>query len=165
VAVADETMPIDWTAEFWSQPADAHHVMARFARFDRSLRDLMAAAGEWRCWPLLERPTLASWTKGPIALLGDAAHPMLPFLAQGAAQAIEDAAALGRALAASTTIEDGFAAYQTERLARAQRIAMESRRQASIYHLSGPAALARDLTMRAAGSKRLLDRYDWLYRT
>jgi salicylate hydroxylase len=165
VAVADETMPIDWTAEFWSQPADAHHVMARFARFDRSLRDLMAAADEWRCWPLLERPTLASWTKGPIALLGDAAHPMLPFLAQGAAQAIEDAAALGRALSVSTTIEDGFAAYQTARLARAQRVAMESRRQASIYHLSGPAALARNLTMRVAGSKRLLDRYDWLYRT
>jgi salicylate hydroxylase len=165
VAVADETMPIDWTAEFWSQPADARHVMARFVRFDRSLRDLMAAADEWRCWPLLERPALASWTKGPIALLGDAAHPMLPFLAQGAAQAIEDAAALGRALAASTTIEDGFAAYQAARLARAQRVTMESRRQASIYHQSGPAALARNLTMRVVGSKRLLDRYDWLYRT
>ena len=116
VAAADETMPIDWTAEFWSQPADARHVMARFGGFDRSLRDLMAAADEWRCWPLLERPALASWTKGPIALLGDAAHPMLPFLAQGAAQAIEDAAALGRALAASATIEDGFAAYSDRTL-------------------------------------------------
>jgi salicylate hydroxylase len=165
VAVADDAMAIDWKAEFWSQPAESQRVLARFADFDSALRDLLASATEWRCWPLLERPRLASWTKGPIALLGDAAHPMLPFLAQGAAQAIEDAAALGQTLATASTIEAGLAAYQAKRLDRVQRITQESRRQAAIYHLSGPAAFARDLTMRFAGPKRLLDRYDWLYRS
>jgi salicylate hydroxylase len=163
VAVVDETVPIDWTAEFWSQPAGADEIAARFSGFDRRVRNLLAGADKWLRWPLAERPALASWTKGPISLLGDAAHPMLPFLAQGAAQAIEDAAALARALAACDTLEQGLAAYEKARLPRAQRVQAQSHRQALIYHLSGPAAFARDLAMRCLGPARLLDSYEWLY--
>jgi len=165
VAVVDETVPIDWTSEFWSQPVARSDVTARFARFDRALRDLVAAATEWRSWPLVEREHLKSWVKGPIALLGDAAHPMLPFLAQGAAQAIEDAAALQHALAGSHDIAEGLATYQSSRMTRAHKVQAQSHRQATIYHLSGPAAVARDVAMRLIGPERLLADYDWLYRT
>jgi salicylate hydroxylase len=164
VAVVDEAVPIDWTAEFWSQPATAGDIARRFSGCDRRLRDLLAAAGTWLRWPLVERPMLAHWTQGPIALLGDAAHPMLPFLAQGAAQAIEDAAALAGALAHCDTIEHGLGMYEKLRLPRAQQVQIQSHRQATIYHLSGPAAFARDLVMRGLGPQRLLARYDWLYR-
>ncbi|MGO9007410.1 MAG: FAD-dependent monooxygenase [Beijerinckiaceae bacterium] len=164
VAVVDEMVPLDWTAEFWSQPAAADEVAARFSGFDGRVRDLLAVAGKWLRWPLTERPALAHWTKGPITLLGDAAHPMLPFLAQGAAQAIEDAAALAGALAAADSVGQGLAAYEKARLPRARRVQAQSHRQASIYHLSGTAAFARDLAMRWLGPARLLDRYEWLYR-
>jgi len=163
VAVADVRVAIDWTAELWSQPAETREMAELFTGFDRRLRDLLDT-GEWRRWPLVERSALATWTNGPIALLGDAAHPMLPFLAQGAAQAIEDAAALARALALSATIAQGLAAYQAARFDRARRVQSASRRQAVIYHLAGPASYARNLAMRLMGPQRLLAHYDWLYR-
>lgn len=164
VAVVDAPIKIDWKAEFWSQPAAATDVATQFSGFDPRVRELLAATDKWLRWPLAERPALASWTKGPITLLGDAAHPMLPFLAQGAAQAIEDAAALARAVRACDRVELALATYEKIRLARARRVQMQSRRQALIYHLSGPAAYARDLTMRCLGAERLLARYDWIYR-
>lgn len=164
VAVVDATTAIDWQTEFWSQPATPADVGRRFARFDQRLRDLVAAAETWRRWPLVERPPLASWSQGPVTLLGDAAHPMLPFLAQGAAQAIEDAAALAGALAAHGAIGAAFAAYESQRMARANRVQAQSHRQAGIYHLAGPAALARNLAMQMLGPARLIEQYDWLYR-
>jgi salicylate hydroxylase len=95
--------------------------------------------------------------------MGDAAHPMLPFLAQGAAQAIEDAGALGEVLTRGQTIETSLRAYQEMRCPRAARVQRESRRQAKIYHLAGPAALLRDMALRALGPQKMLARYDWLY--
>jgi salicylate hydroxylase len=88
---------------------------------------------------------------------------MLPFLAQGAAQAIEDAAMLGKALAGAQDIAASLHDYQEARRARAARVQGESRRQALIYHLGGPAAALRDAGLRALGGKRLLGRYGWLY--
>ena len=95
--------------------------------------------------------------------MGDAAHPMLPFLAQGAAQAIEDAGALGEVLARGQNIEASLRAYQEARCSRAARVQRESHRQATIYHLGGPAALLRDMALRALGPQKMLARYDWLY--
>ncbi len=88
---------------------------------------------------------------------------MLPFLAQGAAQAIEDADALGEVLARSQNIETSLRAYQVMRCLRAARVQRESRRQAKIYHLAGPAAFLRDMALRALGPQKMLARYDWLY--
>ncbi|WP_026606126.1 FAD-dependent monooxygenase [Methylocapsa acidiphila] len=162
VAIVDEDFRGP-SGDFWSSQGDAAYLEARFARWHESAKGLLAAASEWRKWPLYDSAPLARWTGGRVALLGDAAHPMLPFLAQGAAQAIEDAAALGRALAGGHEIEQGLAAYQTARRARATRVQQESRRQGTIYHLSGAAGFARDLALRALGAERLRDRYDWLY--
>jgi salicylate hydroxylase len=88
---------------------------------------------------------------------------MLPFLAQGAAQAIEDAGALGECLAASADLPRALGAYSSRRAPRAARVQGEARAQARLYHLTGPVALGRDIGMRMLGSERLLRRYDWLY--
>ena len=163
VAVVDENEPAPGPEEDWSRPGDPAILTARFSCWHKDARALLAAAPEWRRWPLIERDPLPGWTAGRVALLGDAAHPMPPFLAQGAAQAIEDAAALGAALQATRDVAQGLAAYAAARRARADRVQGESRAQGRIYHLSGLAAFARDAALRALGGERLLARYDWLY--
>lgn len=163
VAIVEEDFRGSGADDFWSSPGDAARLGMRFARWHKSARDLLAAASDWRKWPLFDCDPLASWTAGRVALLGDAAHPMLPFLAQGAAQAIEDAAALGVALGRDRNIARALAGYQAARHARASRVQLESRRQGKIYHLGGPAAVVRNAALRAVGGERLLSRYDWLY--
>lgn len=129
------------------------------------LRDLIEAGESWRHWPLFTRPALTQWTQGPATLLGDAAHPMVPFLAQGAAQAIEDADALGEAfMRLGATVESAFAAYEEARRARAERVVRASRRQGGYFHMSGLPAAARNLAIRALGGPGMLARNAWLYR-
>lgn len=129
------------------------------------LRELVEAGAVWRHWPLFARPPLKNWSRGAVTLLGDAAHPMVPFLAQGAAQAIEDADALGRAFTQlGATAETAFAAYERARISRASQVVRASRRQGDYFHLGGVAALARDLAIRALGGRGMLARNAWLYR-
>jgi salicylate hydroxylase len=105
-----------------------------------------------------------SWVDGRFALLGDAAHAMLPFAAQGAAMAIEDAEALARHLdQGSADIPRALRAYEAERQDRAERVMRLAGSNDRIYHMSGPLAFARDMVMRSLPSERLLARLDWLY--
>ena len=147
----------------WDGEADRAALTRAFADWSRPARALIALPKTWRAWPLYARPPLAAYAAGRVALAGDAAHPMVPFLAQGAAQAIEDAGALARALKAHDDPAAALAAYSAARVARGARVQREAMRQAQIYHMSGPLSLARDLAMRALGPDRLLRRYDWLY--
>ena len=147
----------------WDGAADRPTLDRAFRDWSREARALIGAAVDWRAWPLFVRPPIAHFSLGPVALLGDAAHPMTPFLAQGAAQAIEDADALARRLAETADVAEALAAYSGDRVARATRVQRDALAQGRIYHMSGPLALARDLTMRALGPERLLKRYDWLY--
>ena len=149
--------------DLWSSPGDASRIASRFAGWHRLARDLIAAADGWSTWPLFDRDPLPAWNAGPIALLGDAAHPILPFLAQGAAQAIEDAGALAASVASTRSMPDALAAYSRTRQPRATRVQETSRQLGRIYHLAGPMAVARDASMRLIGPQRLLARYDWLY--
>lgn len=162
VAIVEEDFCLG-EADFWSSPGTVDLLDARFSGWNEEARDLLRAAPEWRKWPLFDSAAISRWTFGRVALVGDAAHPMLPFLAQGAAQAIEDAAALGKVLACGQDIETSLRAYETARRARATRVQKESRKQAALYHLPGVAALVRDAGLRALGGQRLLARYDWLY--
>ncbi len=162
VAIVNEDFCPDG-ADFWSSPGDRNFLGARFSGWDEAARDLLRAAPDWRKWPLFDCHPIAAWAAGRVALMGDAAHPMLPFLAQGAAQAIEDAGALGEVLPRGQNIEASLRAYQEARCPRAARVQRESRRQAKIYHLAGPAALLRDMALRALGPQKMLARYDWLY--
>lgn len=126
---------------------------------------LIGGAESYRYWPLYARPPLTRWSHGAVTLLGDAAHPMVPFLAQGAAQAIEDADALGRACQRpDTTLDAAFAVYEQARRSRAAAVVRASARQGQIDHLRGPMATARDLAIRALGGGALLRRNAWLYR-
>ncbi len=118
-----------------------------------------------RWWPMYDREPLAVWTRGRIALLGDAAHPMLQYLAQGACQAIEDADALARALAACPgreLIGQALAHYAATRARHAARVQRTARTWGDIWHVSGVGALLRDELFR----RRPADDYsytDWLY--
>ena len=118
-----------------------------------------------RWWPMYDREPLAGWTRGRITLLGDAAHPMLQYLAQGACQAIEDADALARALAACggrELIGQALAHYAATRAAHAARVQRTARIWGDIWHVSGVGALLRDELFR----RRPADDYsytDWLY--
>jgi salicylate hydroxylase len=162
VAIVDEDFCPDG-ADFWSSPGDPEFLGARFSGWAEAARDLLGASPDWRKWPLFDCKPVASWVAGRVALMGDAAHPMLPFLAQGAAQAIEDASVLGEVLTRTQNIETSLRSYQEARCLRAARVQRESRRQATIYHLAGPAGLLRDLALRALGPQKMLARYDWLY--
>jgi salicylate hydroxylase len=128
------------------------------------LRELIAACDSFRRWPLWGRPALRSWTRGAVTLLGDAAHPMLPFLAQGAAQAIEDAETLGDAFAAGASPSQAFARYEMARIARATKVQTASRRQGRFSHAAFPLAQARDFVMARLGGGGMLERNAWLYR-
>jgi salicylate hydroxylase len=158
----------DWRAapedDPWDGKADQAALAAAFARWSKEARRLIEAAQHWRAWPLHDRPALTTVAIGRIALIGDAAHPMAPFLAQGAAQAIEDAGALAECLAADNDVPAALAAYSQKRAERAVRIQQAAAEQARLYHMAGPLALMRDIGMRVLGPERLLRRYDWIYR-
>jgi len=147
----------------WSNKGDPRIIAQRFKDWHPLLRKVIAAPEDWLYWPLYERPPLANLSSGPVALLGDAAHPMLPFLAQGAAQSIEDAATLAQCMETDSNVETAFAAYSAKRLPRATKVQQASKQQGRIYHLAGAPALARDIGMRLMGAKRLLARNDWIY--
>jgi len=129
---------------------------------------LLNAVDSWRKWALFAVPEGGEWTSGAIGLLGDATHAMLPFAAQGAGMAIEDAAVLAKCLgedhadnaAGVTAALKRYARLRRTRVARVQRTARSS---GQIYHLTGPAAVARDLMIRALGPARMLARQDWIY--
>ena len=135
----------------------------RFAGWSEAIRNLLAAATSWRAWPIFVRPPIASFSRGLVALVGDAAHPMAPFLAQGAGQAIEDAGALGQVFYRHQSVNDALLAYSRKRVARATRVQIAALRQGRLYHYAGAMAVARDATMGLLGDERLRAEYDWLY--
>jgi salicylate hydroxylase len=163
VAVIDEALSPSREVHPWDGEADRPALVRAFSGWSKSTRRLIGAAAGWRAWPLYGRPPLGAFSLGPVALVGDAAHPMVPFLAQGAAQAIEDAGALGAALTQDRSIPEALADYSRLRVARATRVQTEARRQGEIYHMRPPAAFARDAAMLLMGPERLKTRYDWLY--
>jgi len=152
-----------WQQPGWSAEGKAPELMARFDRWAPAPRELLAIPKRWLRWALFDRPRLSSWGDGPITLLGDAAHPMLPFLAQGGAMAVEDAAVLAECFGAAADPRTALASYERLRRHRAARAQRAARINGIAYHLKGPAALLRNLALRAGGGETLLRRYDWLY--
>ncbi|HTM78258.1 MAG TPA: FAD-dependent monooxygenase [Devosia sp.] len=124
---------------------------------------ILAAAGDsWTPWPLFTVAT-PHWHHGNIGLIGDAAHAMVPFQAQGAAMGIEDAAILAPLLIASPDAETAFAKFTALRRARVERVARISRANGRIFHMEWPFSTARNLVIAAQGSRAHLKRLAWLY--
>ncbi|WP_234679091.1 FAD-dependent monooxygenase [Bradyrhizobium monzae] len=163
-------LPGTWNRPGWSTPGDPFEVMDAFAapRWPPTARMMLAAVDSWRKWALFGVPDGCPWTEGPVALLGDAVHAMLPFAAQGAGMAIEDAAVLAQHLSVETaedasSVASALKQYGLIRQARVRKVQRTARLQGRIYHLGGPVALARDLAIRALGPDRMLARQDWIY--
>ena len=161
VVVSKESAPHDG----WNIEAGAAHVQSLAERLYDDVSGVVAAAQSWRKWALSDPDPLPSWVSGRVALLGDAAHPILPFLAQGGALALEDAEILACELARNAAADGApdFARYERQRQDRARRVQRVARRNGRTYHLSGFPAKARNLVLRAMPSERLLASYDWLY--
>lgn len=154
----------DWRIESWTAEGSMDDFRAEFADWDGPLGELLAVPDRTGRWALLDRDPLPNWTNGPIALLGDAAHPMFPFFAQGAAQAIEDAVVLAGCLADAAGAAGPAAAlkrYERIRRPRATRLQSLSRGRERTNHLpDGPEQQARDASF--AGEDPLAHN-EWIY--
>jgi salicylate hydroxylase len=155
----------EWDEPGWNVPADPAELLSRFRpRAWHGPRELLCAADRWAKWALYDAAPLPYWGRGPVTLLGDAAHPTLPYLAQGAAMAIEDAAELGQCFALAGDDPAGaMRLYEQRRLHRTARAQRAARRSGAIYHMSGLAGAVRSLAFAALNGERLIARYDWLY--
>lgn len=150
----------------WSGEGARSDLMAGFSgrTWSRHARDLLKLPAQWQTWSLYDLPALSQWGEGPVTLVGDAAHPMLPFLAQGAGMAIEDAAVLARYLAQSPgDIPAALRTYEEARRARTAKVQAASRRNGAIYHQASAVAFFRNIGMRLIGGEKLIARYDWIY--
>ena len=155
-----------WTGEGWMQPAAPGALEQAFGDWAPPVGPLARAAGPAIEWGLFAHGRLPRWHDGRTALLGDACHPMLPFLAQGASMAIEDAWVLAACLDRTSDIAAALASYQRARLRRTARVQAAAARNAGIYHLRGaPLRTARNAALAAASALPggLLARFDWLY--
>ncbi|MGB7075975.1 MAG: FAD-dependent monooxygenase, partial [Xanthobacteraceae bacterium] len=155
-----------WNASGWSVPAGRVDLLPRLpaARWAAQLRELVRQPETWLKWALYDRRPLPAYAQGAVALIGDAAHPMLPYLAQGAAMAIEDAVVAARCLAHQS--DDAAAAlktYSSLRRGRTRKVQRQAARNGERYHRGVLPAALRNAAMRAIGGERLLRHYDWLY--
>lgn len=156
-----------WAEEGWSLRDDPMEMRLAFAGFAPRVREWLEAVPEVWLWGLFRHPVAPAWhAGGHTAILGDAAHPTLPFLAQGANLALEDAWVLADRLDRAATPAEGLAAYQAARVARVTRAVAAAEGNARAYHLRAPWRGAAHLGLRglaALAPGALLGRFDWLY--
>lgn len=160
VCIAPEAV---WDIESWTEPGSADEMRQRFAEWSPQLQTLLAEVSDpvFR-WALHDREPLGSWGVGGVTLLGDACHPMLPFMAQGACQAIEDAAVLTRWLGSGTDVGASLRGYEAERKPRTDRVQSMSWGNRTLFHLpDGDEQRARDAMLHAGSGA--LGAMDWLY--
>jgi len=153
-----------WGRESWTDRGDAGEARAAYDGWHPQVRGILAAAGETFVWALFDRPPLGHWSDGRVTLLGDACHPMLPFMAQGAAQAIEDGATLAVCLAEGDDPAEALSRYERLRLPRATRVQALSADNKTRFHLpDGPGQRARDEAMAAGGTDFSYRAVEWIY--
>ena len=135
-----------WHAESWTEPGAVAELQGDFTGWHQSIQQLLAEADESTLfkWGLFDRPPMPAWSKGNVTLLGDACHPTLPFMAQGAASMIEDAIVLANCVNGSTDTVGALTRYADLRRSRTARVQRGSRRNARVFHLSGLPAWFRD---------------------
>lgn len=148
----------------WSTPAPRGTLLNLTRDFAHELKTLIASAEAWRMWSLHTLPPVARWSNGRTTLLGDAAHPILPFLAQGGVLALEDSVVLARLMSAyPTNIPQALRLYQSARMIRTARVAASSTSNGRAYQLRGATAAARNGLLKSIPGAIVMRRYDWLY--
>lgn len=156
----------EWNKPGWSEPGDAAEIAQFFLppRWPIAPRMLIGAVDGWRKWALFAIKDGGVWGKGTVALLGDASHAMLPFVAQGAGMAIEDAAVVSKCLQeGKDNVTAAFAKYANLRAPRVSHVQRTARTTGDIYHMRGPMAFARDQTIRVLGGAGLLAQQNRVY--
>ena len=167
-------LDLEVTAQIWMGP-DAHFVhyfvqgdpadaIAAFEGWHPQLHEILRAVDETFIWALFDRPPLPQWSRGRVTLLGDACHPMLPFMAQGAAQALEDGATLTACLAAEPDVAAALGRYDQLRRPRASRIQALSTENKTRFHLpDGERQRERDALMAGGGTDFAIRAVEWIY--
>jgi salicylate hydroxylase len=160
VAIVEE----DWKGVGWSEPGDPYQLAAHFRDWGNAARAIVGAPPEWRKWAILSVDPSGRWVQDRVALIGDAAHAMPPFLAQGAAMAIEDAAVLAASFGKNpddpAAALFAYEAARRPRVARVHRAAFETGMR---YHYGGKLATMRNAALWLAGPSLALRRNDWIY--
>src|SRR5207244_4482613 len=145
-------------------PVPEPEVMQGFAHVHEKARKIIQTGKDWKYWVLCDRDPIDRWVDGRVALLGDAAHPMLQYMAQGACMAMEDAVCLADSLANAETLEAGLLRYRDRRVLRTARLQLMSRAMGDhVYHPAGPHAALRNAIMTAKSQAEWLDVLAWLY--
>jgi salicylate hydroxylase len=153
-----------WQDETWSAKADKDDLLHLFRDWPAEVRNLLSLSDTWLKWALCSVDAAGPWTHGSTALMGDAAHAMLPFMAQGAAMSLEDAAVLAAHLPQDVSnIPAALRGFERQRKARATHVQKISFGNARTFHFSGALAFARDTALRLAPPSRLAARYDDIY--
>ena len=156
-----------WADEGWNFKDDPANLRAAFRGFGGTAAGLLAAVEEVNLWGLFRHPVAIQWYKDRVAILGDAAHPTLPFMAQGANMALEDAWALCASLLGAKDIDSGLQSYQEQRYERTMRVVAAANGNAWKYHLRQPLAWPAHQILKLAGRfapQKMVSQYDWIYR-
>ena len=157
----------EWAEEGWNFQDDPANLQAVFADFGPEVQALLARVQTVYLWGLFRHPVAAKWHQGRVAILGDAAHPTLPFMAQGAVMALEDAWVLADALQKADSVEAGLEAYQNRRHARASKVIEAASKNARNYHLpAGPLRFAAHTALKLGSTfapSLAMKKFDWIY--
>ncbi|MDX5594626.1 FAD-dependent oxidoreductase [Pseudovibrio sp. SPO723] len=153
----------DWHEEHWAYTASTLELRKAFEDWQDEPRQILELSENWTRWALCGLRPDGPWHKGQIALIGDAAHAMLPFMAQGAAMGIEDAYILSSAIEKLGTTSEAFAAYEKARKPRVARVVRQAINNERIYHLPMPGYFARDMVLKTSSPESLLAKFDWIY--
>ncbi|MEW2911598.1 FAD-dependent monooxygenase [Leisingera sp. JC11] len=156
-----------WAEEGWNLKDDPANLRAAFAGFGGNAAALLDAVEEVLLWGLFRHPVAERWHGENTAILGDAAHPTLPFMAQGANLALEDAWVLARSLQEATGLKAGLAMYQSRRRDRAEKVVRAASNNAWKYHLRAPLSWPAHQVLKLGGRfapDRMVSQFDWIYR-
>lgn len=150
--------------EGWDVFGDTEELNQRFAGEHENVLMMLDKIETWKMWVLVDREPVKNWSRGRVTLLGDAAHPMLQYLAQGACMAIEDAVCVANKIEASNgDFEAAFQAYQNSRYLRTARVQIMARVYGEFYHAAGPTAELRYMMLSERTPEQAYDGMSWLY--
>jgi len=148
----------------WDAAGNSEPMLEHFACTWQPVREMLASISDWRTYVMRDREPIRNWSRGRVTLLGDAAHPMLQYLAQGACMAMEDAVCLADCVSeAKGAFEQAFLQYQQKRYLRTTRVQLTARLYGHVYHAEGAAADLRNAFLQSRTAEQTFDSMAWIY--